>query len=336
VGNKVKVEDMFTKRQRFLPQEEWVMFKDETGQIVPAIVSEELWEKANEVRRRRSQDVKERKGLCNHDNLLTGKLYCPHCRATYYRRGSKDRAGNVNSKWVCSGKIKNGSDSCDSVPLYERELIPVIFDLFRDTGEIAADMVEEYEEMYRSISSNGTLPRMIRKQEEIIASETKQRKKLLKLLADELISEKEFAEMMGECSAAIDGAKAEIASLKEQEKSGMEFREHMAKIRSVLQDAQKGANAGEITKDFIDAFIDKIIVTAEPDGTVRLDICLFTGDSTTRYLEKLKIRSCASADEETQDMVDKTGEGGEHMVFRMGHTVKKMIQAYENTVSTNE
>ena len=44
VGNKVKVVDMFTKKQKFLPPEEWVMFKDESGEIVPAIVSEELWE----------------------------------------------------------------------------------------------------------------------------------------------------------------------------------------------------------------------------------------------------------------------------------------------------
>ena len=42
VGNKVKVIDMFTKNQKFLPPEEWVMFKDESGEIVPAIVSEEL------------------------------------------------------------------------------------------------------------------------------------------------------------------------------------------------------------------------------------------------------------------------------------------------------
>lgn len=42
VGNKVKVIDLFTKKQKFLPREEWVMFKDETGEIVPAIVSEEL------------------------------------------------------------------------------------------------------------------------------------------------------------------------------------------------------------------------------------------------------------------------------------------------------
>ena len=66
VGNKVKVVDMFTKKQKFLPPEEWVMFKDETGEIVPAIVSEELWEQANAVLRRRSEDVKNRQGICNH------------------------------------------------------------------------------------------------------------------------------------------------------------------------------------------------------------------------------------------------------------------------------
>ena len=51
VGNKVKVIDMFTKKQKFLPPEEWVMFKDETGEIVPAIVSEQLWDQANAVLR---------------------------------------------------------------------------------------------------------------------------------------------------------------------------------------------------------------------------------------------------------------------------------------------
>ena len=44
VGNKVKIVDMFTKKQKFLPPEEWVMFKDESGEIVPAIVSEEGWD----------------------------------------------------------------------------------------------------------------------------------------------------------------------------------------------------------------------------------------------------------------------------------------------------
>ena len=56
--------------------------------IVPAIVSEELWDKANAVLKKRSEDVKGRQGICNHANLLTGKLYCTHCGAAYlWERG---------------------------------------------------------------------------------------------------------------------------------------------------------------------------------------------------------------------------------------------------------
>ena len=98
VGNKVKVVDLFTKKQKFLPPEEWVMFKDETGEIVPALVSEELWDAANAVLKKRSEDVKNRQGICNHANLLTGKLYCTCCGTAYYRRDSVDRQGNKNSK----------------------------------------------------------------------------------------------------------------------------------------------------------------------------------------------------------------------------------------------
>ena len=87
------------------------MFMVETGEIVPAIVSEELWDRANEVLRRRSEDVKNRQGICNHANLLTGKLYCTHCGTPYYRRESRDKTGKVNSKWVCSGKINVGKDA---------------------------------------------------------------------------------------------------------------------------------------------------------------------------------------------------------------------------------
>ena len=161
VGNKVKVIDLFTKKQKFLPPEEWVMFKDETGEIVPAIVDEDLWEKANAVLKKRSEDVKGRQGICNHANLLTGKLYCTHCGAAYYRRDSVDKAGHKNSKWVCSGKIKNGADSCPSFPVYEEELKPLLFEVFSETEVDAEALVEKYIELYKSLEDDdgtGKLP----------------------------------------------------------------------------------------------------------------------------------------------------------------------------------
>lgn len=47
-GGKVKIVDMFTKKQEFLPESEWVMFKDD-GSHVPQIVDEEVWKKQTNI-----------------------------------------------------------------------------------------------------------------------------------------------------------------------------------------------------------------------------------------------------------------------------------------------
>ena len=168
VGNKVKVVDMFTKKQKFLAPEEWVMFKDETGEIVPAIVSEELWDAANAVLRKRSEDVKSRQGICNHANLLTGKLFCTCCGHPYYRKESKGADGTRNSKWVCSGKIKNGRDSCPSFAVYESELQPLLYEVFKDTRADADTMIDEYVRIYTEMTDHNQLPARIAEHEKRI------------------------------------------------------------------------------------------------------------------------------------------------------------------------
>ncbi|MCD8190273.1 MAG: recombinase family protein [Clostridiales bacterium] len=310
VGNKVKVVDMFTKKQKFLPQEEWVMFKDETGEIVPAIVSEELWEAANAVLRRRSEDVKNRQGICNHANLLTGKLFCTCCGTPYYRRESKDKAGNKNSKWVCSGKIKNGKESCDSFPIYEEEIKRLLFEVFRDTREASAAMMKEYEAMYRTMSGGKELARKIEEQEHIIDMALKKKSKLLELVTLDSISAADFKTMTAQCNEEMKNAEQELADLHSQEESSEEFRKHMEKLRATLKAAEQDAANGVITKEFVDTFIDKIFVTPEPDGSLRLDIRIFTGESTQKYLKKLKRHI--------------------NLEGSTGHTFKKMIEAYEN------
>ena len=310
VGNKVKVVDMFTKKQKFLPPEEWVMFKDETGEIVPAIVSEELWEAANVVLRRRSEDVKNRQGICNHANLLTGKLFCTHCGMPYYRRESRDKQGNVNSKWVCSGKINNGKESCGSFAIYEEEIKPLLFEVFRDTKDVSAAMLAEYEEMYRRMTADGNLTKKIEDAEAKMELARKKKSKLLELVALDSITPEDFKAMTAQCNAEIKSLDQELCELRQQAESSQEFRAHMEKIRSVLKAAETDVANGTITKEFIETFVDKIFVTPEEDGTMRLDIKIFTGDTTEKYLEKLKRRS--------------------NLEGRAGHTFKKMIEAYEN------
>ena len=304
VGNKVKVIDLFTKKQKFLPPEEWVMFKDETGEIVPAIVDEELWEQANKVLKKRSEDVKGRQGICNHANLLTGKLFCTDCGIAYYRRDSKDKYGNKNSKWVCSGKIKNGADSCNSFAIYEEELKPLLFEVFQETEADAEALIEEYIEMYKSLADGGDTAKQIAALKEQADLSRKKKSKLLGYNAAGQLSDKDFLAMNKECDKEIEEAERQIYELEQQQLSKEEFKKHIDTIRRVLHDAKRDAAQGIINKDFIDKYIDKIFVTPEADGTMRLQIKIFTGETTDKYLSKLRGRT--------------------------GHTMKKMIESYEN------
>ena len=332
VGNKVKVVDMFTKKQKFLPPEEWVMFKDETGEIVPAIVSEEVWDRANEILKRRSEDVKNRQSICNHANLLTGKLWCTHCGQPYYRRESKDRSGNKNSKWLCSGKIKNGADSCGSFAIYEEEIKPVLYEVFRDTKADADAMVSEYIRMYNELTINGALPQKIEEQQKIIDMANRKKNKLLQLAADDSITNADFKSMTAACNEEIRAAEAEIAELEQSALEGEEFRRKIDEIKKVLANAQRDAASGVITKEFVDKYIDKIFVTPTDDNTLFLQIKIFTGETTEKYFRKFEHRVGIITGELTEQQENQGTARGSEPAVSAGHTFKKMIEAYERSL----
>ena len=329
VGNKVKVVDMFTKKQKFLPPEEWVMFKDETGAIVPAIVSEELWEQANAILRRRSDDVKNRQGICNHANLLTGKLFCTCCGTAYYRRESQDKQGHKNSKWVCSGKIKNGTDSCASFPIYEDEIKPLLLDVFRDTEASAEALIEEYVEMYRALDRGGRLGSQIAALHKKLATVEQKRMKLLTFNAQGKLDDADFLAMNKQCSAEAKTLQAQLDELTAQQESAGNMKQQLDTIRTVLRNAQKDAAKGVITKEFVARYIDKIFVTPEEDGSLRLDIKIFTGESCEKHLQNL--RRQASAQTVVPQAVAAFSPSDDPEVS-MGHTFKKMIESYEKNL----
>lgn len=329
VGNKVKIVDMFTKKQKFLPPEEWVMFKDETGEIVPAIVSEELWEQANEVLKRRSRDVKNRQNQCNHANLLTGKMYCTHCGKLYYRKDSKDRKGNVLSRWICSGKIANGTDSCPSFTIYEEEIKEVLYEVFKDTAEDAKRIIEEYTEMYSEILAKDSSSGELQKLKDRLGVLSKKKSKLLEYNIAGQISDRDFVEMnkqITEESAEIYSAVEEIET---ELNSKEEYTAKIEEIRSVLLKAEKEASREMIDFAFVNKYIDKIYVTPVKDGEVEILVKIFSGDTVEKHLTSIRNRhktiknaEFSGKDESVDD--DSTKESC------TGHTFKKMIESYEN------
>lgn len=191
---------------------------------------------------------------------------------------------------MSSAKINNGKDSCDSISIYERELIPLLFEVCRDTKEASAAMLEEYERMYRSMTSDGNIEKKIEAERASIELTLKKKSKLLELVALDSITPDDCKSMTSQCNADIKAAEQELAEFREQQESSEAFRSNMERIRKVLRDAERDCANGEITKEFMDTFIDKIFATPEGNGTMRLDIKLFTGESCEKYLQKLKRR----------------------------------------------
>ena len=310
VGNKVKIVDMFTKKQKFLPPEEWVMFKDETGEIVPAIVSEELWEQANAVLKRRSRDVKNRQNQCNHANLLTGKMYCTHCGRLYYRKDSKDRKGNMLSRWICSGKIANGAASCPSFTIYEEEIKEVLYEVFKDTAEDSKRIIEEYTSLYAEITEKNASAADLKRLKDRLDLLSRKKSKLLEYNIAGQISDRDFIELNRQITKESSEVYSAIEETENEINSQAGFKEKIEEIKTVLQKAEKDASKEMIDSAFVNKYIDKIYVTPVDDGVIDISVKLFTGDTFAKVFEK----------------------SGHRLAGRTGHTFKKMIESYENSM----
>ena len=306
VGNKVKIIDMFTKKQKFLPPEEWVMFKDETGEIVPAIVDEELWEKANAVLRRRSRDVKNRQNLCNHPNLLTGKMYCTHCGKLYYRKDSKDRKGNVLSRWICSGKINNGADSCPSFTIYEEEIKEILYEVFKDTAEDAKLIIEEYTNIYAEMTEKDVSSGELQKLKDRLELLSKKKSKLLEYNIAGEISDRDFVEMNKQISEESADIYSTIEEMENEINSRAGYKQKIEEIKAILQKAESEASSKMIDSAFVNKYIDKIFVTPIDNATAEISVKIFTGETVEKQLQNIRSST--------------------------GHTFKKMIESYENSM----
>ena len=306
VGNKVKIVDMFTKKQEFLPPEQWVMFKDETGEIVPAIVSEELWEQANAVLKRRSRDVKNRQNQCNHPNLLTGKMYCTHCGKLYYRKDSKDRKGNVLSRWICSGKINNGADSCPSFTIYEEEIKELLYEVFKDTAEDAKLIIEEYTNLYAEMNAKDISSGELQKLKDRLELLSKKKSKLLDYNTAGEISDRDFVEMNRQISEESADIYSAVEEIENEINSRAGYKQKIEEIKAILQKAESEASSKMIDSAFVNKYIDKIFVTPIDNTTAEISVKIFTGETVEKQLQNIRSST--------------------------GHTFKKMIESYENSM----
>ena len=174
--------------------------------------------------------------------------------------------------------------------------------MFSETEADAEALIEEYVEMYKSLQDDGDTARQIEDLQNKIELAQKKKSKLLGFNAMGELSDRDFLSMNKACDQEISEAEKQIYELEQSQLSRGELKKHIDTIRRVLHDAKRDAAEGIINKEFVDKYIDKIYVTPE-EGRMLLQIKIFTGETTDKYLQNLRGRA--------------------------GHTFKKMIESYE-------
>lgn len=262
-GGKVKVVDMFTKKQEFMPESEWVMFKDD-GSRVPQIVDEETWEKANAYMKERGDAIKSRRTSFKKDNIFTGKLFCANDGAPYWMKQHYIH-GKEDPKWVCSYRMKNGAHSCNSFGLSEKELKIIIANLINKSIENIDQILEKYFEILKSIMDNQpSNSDEIKRLEKQVNTLKQKREKILEYNLNGGISDSEFVVRNKEYVKQIRETEKRIYDLQNaKEPAPIDARldaikKHLEKFKGVVPE--------DINRLIVDELFDKIMV--EPSAGI--------------------------------------------------------------------
>ena len=132
------------KRIRFKP-EEWIVYKDNV--TCPPIVSEELWERCNEILNKNANNHK-CKTRTDMRYALSGKIKCYHDGASFIKGSYKNKKTGIESKfWGCSNYRKYGrnkTNGCQTPVIHYHELL----DIFK---VVANNILDTENEMMREI-----------------------------------------------------------------------------------------------------------------------------------------------------------------------------------------
>ena len=277
VGGKVKIEDMFTKKQRFLPQEEWTMYKDD-GETVPAIVSEEIWDRANKIFDERSSNIKSHRTAYKTKNLFTGKIFCGLDGAPYYMRQRGIR-GSQDLLWTCSYKVKNGAASCKSFTIYESELKRMLCVVLQSVAKNPQKIVESYWEIYQRVMARSSGANLDNVKSKIEGLE-KKKKKVLGLYLNDRISEEDFIAMDDQIRKELDPLNNLLSEAQEPDNSKERV---LNALKSIASNMEKFAQIKEsdITPNVVQSVVKKIIVTPTESEEANIEFYLETDEMRT-------------------------------------------------------
>lgn len=294
-GHKSKVLDYKTKKKKILDEDSWVMYKDYDN--VPPIVSESIWQRANEklkLRQNSFANRKKNKEIFQNRYTYSGKIYCNGHNVTYHRFGSGKRKNNP--VWECQEYRKNGLNGCSNPRLFEYELNKLFKSIFcgilKTKTNILEDILNECKSYLENQNNNKEMTSLKNK----ILTFKNKKNKLLELVIEGYLSKDEYKKQIHLINKEINIYKIKINEVQLSIKDKKYIENKIITIRNNLE---KCLDNNKCFSDIFNEIINKVIVYKEDNKKLKLEILYKMGTSIYAYSDasgkKYHLTDCFTA-----------------------------------------
>jgi hypothetical protein len=225
------------------------VYKDENA--VPAIVTEELWEKANEILEERSKK-QSAADKTSYQNKYTysGKIFCGEHNRPFFHDIYKYPSGNKEI-WKCRTK-----NECNTPVIYTTEMDSIVKEIYAQYVKDKNNIIETLVNVYSQVVGTSKNDEQLNKLTSQINAVKKKKDRLLTLNIDGRIADEEFEERNEGFNNEITAINRKIAQIHEDVKKSENLVKTMDEIRKVLLgelDFSTGFN-----NSVVDALIERI------------------------------------------------------------------------------
>ena len=288
-ANKSQTVDYRSKRKIFLDESEWVMYPDPS---VPAIVSEELWDRANALYKRRSEQMMSHQSAAEFHNRYpySGKIICEEHGTSFHRQVLKSKMGEKEA-WQCRIYRDKGRAACSAPQLLTTELDRIMAGIFDQLAQNKQAIINAIIAILQSVPDEHDYTQDIRRIEEDLSAIRSKKDRLLEMNIEGIITTAEFKQRNDDFNQQVKSLEERLSAIQAEAEKGRQATARLEEIRTALEQEltfQNGINSALVTT-ILDHITVKKCSTKE---VLHLDIYLKFGGPWGSVFDRKKSSFC--------------------------------------------
>ena len=266
-ANKSQTVDYRSKRKIFLDEDEWVMYPDPS---IPAIVSEELWDRANALYKRRSEQARVHQSRAEFHNRYpySGKIICEEHGTSFHRHTIKSKSGE-KEVWQCKIYHAKGKYACSAPQLRTVELDQIMANIFNQLAKNKQAIVDAVVKVIQAVPDEHDYARDAQRLEDELNDLSVKKDRLLELSIAGAITIEEFKRRNDGFNEQIKNLESQMEILQAEEQKGRHSKAQLAEIKATVEQELSFHNG--INSALVTTILDHIVVKKE---STKENICL--------------------------------------------------------------